>query len=242
MIAKYYILSVFILLQFVLPDYPAENITPLKNDTDENSPVPGIEHIQNICSQINDPELNPDALEYALKGFNYLKHKNILRNDTILTVIDYSKSSVSERFFVIDIKNRKILFKSLVAHGKNSGLEYAVSFSNVKSSRKSCMGLFLTGETYYGKHGFSLRLTGLENNINDNARERAIVIHAAGYVNKTFIKNYGRLGRSFGCPALPVYNYENIINTIKNKTCLYIYSPDKSYLENSEITGYSKLT
>lgn len=225
MTARHYIVPLLILLQFIISDNPVANNSNLKNKTAEKSITAGSEDIQNVWEQIDEPALDPDALAYALKGFNELKHENILSNDSILTVIDYSKSSVSERFFVIDIKNRIILFKSLVAHGRNSGLEYATSFSNVKCSKKSCVGLFLTGETYYGKHGFSLRLNGLERNINDNARERAIVIHGAGYVDESFIKNYGRLGRSYGCPALPIYNHQDIINTIKNKSCLYIYYP-----------------
>jgi hypothetical protein len=225
MTARHYLFSLLILLQFIISNNPVANNSNQKNKTPEKPHPANSEDIINIYKQINEPGLNPDALAHALKGFNHLKHKNILSNDSILTVIDYSKSSVSERFYVIDIKNRKILFKSLVAHGKNSGLEYAASFSNVKSSKKSCVGLFLTGEPYYGKHGFSLRLNGLESNINDNARERAIVIHGAGYVDESFIKNYGRLGRSYGCPALPLYNHKDIINTIKNESCLYIYYP-----------------
>ncbi len=117
--------------------------------------------VQNVYAQINDPELNFEALKYALKGYNMLKNKSIINNDFILTIIDYSKPSNSRRFFVIDISERKILYKSLVAHGRNSGMRYASSFSNNKSSYKSSIGFFLTDKTYYGKHGFSLRLDGL---------------------------------------------------------------------------------
>jgi hypothetical protein len=194
-------------------------------------------YVQNIYSRINDPDLNFEAFNQALRGYKLLMDKNILNNNFILTIIDYSKPSNTERFFVIDINSGKMLYKSLVAHGRNSGLKYASSFSNKKYSYKSSIGFFLTGETYYGKHGFSLRLNGLEKDINDNALERAIVIHSASYVTEEYIKKYGRLGRSHGCPALPVFNYENIVDTIKNKTCLFIYYPDKKYMSNSEFVN-----
>ena len=202
--------------------------------TGENSHFADEKFVQNVYSQINDPEINFEALKQALKGYNLLRNRKLLNNNFILTIIDYSKPSNTERFFVIDITSRKILYKSLVAHGKNSGLQCASSFSNKQFSYKSSIGFFLTGETYYGKHGFSLRLNGLEKDINDNARERAIVIHSASYVNEEFINKYGRLGRSHGCPALPTDNYKNIVEVIKNKTCLFIYYPDKKYLRNSE--------
>lgn len=203
----------------------------------KNSHITNDKYVQYVYAQINDPELNFEAFNQAFGGYNMLRRKNIMNNDLILTIIDYSKSSNDERFFVIDIGERKILYKSLVAHGRNSGINYAKSFSNNKCSYMSSIGFFLTDETYYGKHGFSLRLDGLEKNINDNARERAIVIHSAGYVNEEFIKEYGRLGRSHGCPALPCHNYEKIINTIKDKSCLFIYYPDKKYTEESEFVN-----
>ena len=207
----------------------------------KNSYFTDEEFVQNIYSQINDPQLNFEALKQAFKGYNLLRYRKILNNNSILTIIDYSKPSDTERFFVIDINNRKILYKSLVAHGKNSGVQYASSFSNKQSSYKSSIGFFLTDETYNGKHGFSLRLIGLEKDINDNARARAIVIHSASYVNEEFINKYGRLGRSQGCPALPTDDYKNIVEVIKNKTCLFIYYPDKKYLRDSEfINTYGK--
>lgn len=224
----------FILVQLI--SYTNEitvNKSP-DNNAGENSLIRNERFTQNVYTQINDPELNFEALNRALKGYNMLRCRNIMKNDLILTIIDYSKPSNAERFFVIDINERKILYKSLVAHGKNSGVGYASSFSNNKCSYKSSIGFFLTDETYYGKHGFSLRLDGLEKDINNNARDRAIVIHSAGYVNEEFIKKYGRLGRSHGCPALPCSNYENIVNTIKGRTCLFIYYPDKKYMKESE--------
>ena len=199
------------------------------------SPAEDRVYVQALFNQINDPELNIEALTQAMKGYNLMMQKNITSGNQVLTIIDYSLPSDSCRFFIIDVGKGSILYKSLVAHGRNSGANYAVSFSNRKGSHKSSIGFFVTGETYIGKHGLSLRLNGLERNINDNAMDRAIVIHAASYVNEEFVKRYGRLGRSYGCPALPKENYENIVNTIKDKTCVFIYYPDREYLAESEI-------
>jgi hypothetical protein len=122
----------------------------------------------------------------------------------------------------------------LVAHGKNSGENFAESFSNVPESLMSSPGFFITAETYTGKHGYSLRVDGLEKGINDNARVREIVIHGADYVSDDYIKKYGRLGRSWGCPALPAALSNKIIDKIKEGTCLFVYSTDKNYNKNTE--------
>lgn len=156
-----------------------------------------------------------------------------LKNSDILTIIDFSKPSTNERLFIIDLKNREIVLKSLVAHGKNSGENFAKTFSNTSRSLKSCLGFYKTAETYYGKHGYSLRLDGLEDGYNNNSRKRAIVIHGASYVSYEFAKKYGRIGRSWGCPALPLDTAKEIIDEIKNGSCLFIYGEDKDYLGNS---------
>ncbi|WPR71722.1 murein L,D-transpeptidase catalytic domain family protein [Flavobacterium sp. NG2] len=163
----------------------------------------------------------------ALKGFNLLKQKGLVEKN-ILTVIDFSLSSNTQRLWVIDLDTNTILYNSLVAHGRNSGDEFATSFSNSPESFKSSVGFFATAEIYRGKHGMSLRLDGLEKGLNHNARERAVVIHGANYVSNTFIRNNKRLGRSLGCPALPVELTNEIIQTIKDKSCLFIYHPSKS--------------
>lgn len=218
---------VFVLMQLV-------SISGEK-ETSVYSPAEDKNYVQILYDQINDPELNIEALAQAIKGYSLMRHRNITSGNRVLTIIDYSLPSNSRRFFVIDVSKGSILFKSLVAHGRNSGANYAVSFSNKKGSHKSSIGFFITGETYHGKHGLSLRLNGLERNINDNAMERAVVIHAASYVDEEFIKRHGRLGRSYGCPALPIENYESIVNIIRNKTCVFIYYPDSDYLAESEI-------
>ena len=165
-----------------------------------------------------------ESFTQALKGFYKLKERGVIKKD-ILTLIDFSLSSNSKRLWVIDLTTKTILFQSLVAHGRNKGEEFANSFSNAEQSFKSSLGFYATGEVYNGKHGLSLRLDGLEKGINDNARNRGVVMHAADYVSNVFIKNNKRLGRSQGCPAVPVGLSKEIINTIKDKSCLFIYHP-----------------
>jgi hypothetical protein len=163
----------------------------------------------------------------ALKGFYLLKEKGLVQKN-ILTLIDFSLSSNTKRLWVIDLTTNTILYNSLVAHGRNTGDEFANSFSNAAESFKSSLGFYATGESYKGKHGQSLRLDGLEKGVNSNARNRAVVIHGANYVSDAFIKNNSRLGRSLGCPAIPEELTKEIINTIKDKSCLFIYHPSKS--------------
>ncbi len=158
------------------------------------------------------------AFEEALKGFRLFEQER-----AILTLIDFTKPSTEQRLCVIDLQEQQTLFKSHVSHGRNSGGNYAVSFSNQPQSFKSSLGFFRTGDTYYGKNGYSLILEGLEKGKNDKAKERAIVMHGAKYADPAVIKKQGRLGRSLGCPALPPAVSREIINTIKQGTLLYIY-------------------
>ena len=168
-----------------------------------------------------------ESFASALKGFYELKEKGLIQKD-VLTLIDFSLSSNAKRLWVIDLTTNTILYHSLVAHGRNTGDEFANSFSNENSSFKSSLGFYVTGEVYNGKHGLSLKLDGLEKGVNSNARARGVVVHAADYVSNSFIKNHNRLGRSQGCPALPEELTKEIINTIKNKSCLFIYHPSRS--------------
>lgn len=170
---------------------------------------------------------NFNSFSKAIDGFLILKEKGIIQNP-ILTIIDFDLPSTQKRLWVIDMTKNEILFHSLVAHGKNSGDLHAADFSNENESYKSSLGFYVTNETYTGTHGLSLRLDGLEKNKNDNARNRAIVMHGADYVSPSFIKTHQRLGRSFGCPALPLDLTQKIVNTIKNKSCLYIHHQSNS--------------
>lgn len=189
---------------------------------------------KSIYQNLNSDDLSMEAFAYAYSGYRQLLNKNVVGKKNILTVIDFNKSSKEERFFIIDISKESVIYQSLVAHGKNSGWDVPTSFSNIANTNKSSLGFYITGETYIGKHGMSLKLDGLEKGINDNARKRHIVIHAADYVNNEIIKNIGRLGRSFGCPSLPAENYNQIIDLIKNKSLLFIYSDQKEYFNLSD--------
>ena len=167
-----------------------------------------------------------ESFAVALKGYYSLKEKGLIKKE-ILTLIDFSLSSNTKRLWVINVITGDVLFNSLVAHGRNTGEEFASNFSNANESYKSSLGFYSTGEIYNGKHGMSLRLDGLEKGVNDNARARGVVMHAADYVSESFIKNNHRLGRSQGCPAVPVELSKDIINVIKDKSCFFIYHPSR---------------
>lgn len=179
--------------------------------------------------------LSKNAFELALKGYNNLIQKRLVRNKNIITVIDFSKPSDQKRLYVIDIKRKKLMFQSLVAHGRNSGLEYATSFSNENDSHKSSLGFYVTLNTYSGECGYALKLKGCERGFNDHAYERAIVIHGSEYVTENFLHSNGFLGRSWGCPALPEKISKKIIDVIKNGSCLFLYHPTKKYLLTSTL-------
>ncbi|MFV8354805.1 murein L,D-transpeptidase catalytic domain family protein [Flavobacterium sp. XS1P32] len=167
-----------------------------------------------------------ESFTEALKGYYSLKDKGLIKKD-ILTLVDFSLSSNSKRLWVINLATGDILFHSLVAHGRNTGDEFASNFSNAAESYKSSLGFYATGEIYNGKHGMSLKLDGLEKGVNDNARARGVVMHAADYVSNSFIRNNNRLGRSQGCPAVPVELSKEIITVIKDKSCFFIYHPSR---------------
>ncbi len=178
------------------------------------------------------------AFDYALKGFNVMKSVGEVANENIISIIDFSKPSSKKRLFVIDLANCKVLFNTYVAHGMQSGKEFANRFSNKLSSNKSSLGFYETLSTYNGGNGYSLKLQGVERGINDNANRRAIVIHGADYADESFIHSQGYLGRSWGCPALPQRLHKAVIDVIKNGTCLFIFSPDKNYLNHSKILNH----
>jgi len=176
-----------------------------------------------------------ECFEEALKGFYALQEKGIVKSN-ILTLIDFSLSSNLKRLWIVDLSKNIVLFQSLVAHGRNTGEEFATNFSNTPESFKSSLGFYVTGEVYNGKHGVSLKLDGLDKGLNDNARNRAVVLHGADYVSESFIKNHKRLGRSQGCPAVPVHDVLDIISMIKGESCLYIYHPSIATKLNRSIS------
>lgn len=186
--------------------------------------------IDTLYSRLNlAGKLDPDILHRAIKGMDEYEFEKT----NLLTIIDYTKASYQKRLFVIDLEQEKLLYTTLVAHGRNSGVQFAEVFSNKNRSLMSSPGFFRTAETYHGKHGYSLKLDGLEDGINNHARDRLIVIHGADYVSEGFIDKHGRIGRSWGCPALPPHLTKEVINLIKEGSCLYIHTDDEAYLKRS---------
>ena len=179
---------------------------------------------QSIYSELQSEELNYQVFLKAYEGYLTFRKNGQIEKTNVITIIDFDKSSNEKRFFVVDIEEKQILVNSYVAHGQNTGGLDATRFSNKMNSHQSSLGFYLTDKTYHGKHGLSLRLDGLDKGINDNARKRNIVVHSADYVSEDFIAKYNRLGRSWGCPALPIEGYEEVIDQIKNKSLLFIHS------------------
>jgi hypothetical protein len=188
-----------------------------------------------VSLNLSEKGLSHDAFNYAVKGFSYLKSKGKILNENILTIVDFTLSSTRKRLFIIDIEKQEILFNTYVAHGQKTGEEFAKNFSNKPESYQSSPGFYITSDTYNGKNGYSMHLLGQEAGFNDKANERAIVMHGAPYVSEGFIKSRGFLGRSWGCPAVPENLNKPIIETIKNGSCLFIYTNDNNYLSRSTI-------
>ena len=203
--------------------------TTLSDFEERNHPV----SLQQPGSQVR--EINPKALELALKGYNNLKRQGLIRREGILTLIDFDKPSVTERLYIIDVDNGTVLQSALVAHGQGSGEIMATRFSNRPGSKTSSLGLYLTDTTYSGKNGYSLVLKGQDHGINDKAQRRSIVMHGADYVSQEYISRFGRLGRSQGCPAISFDNCQQLIDTIKDGTCLFIYHTGNGYASKSGV-------
>ena len=182
-----------------------------------------------------DSGLSRKAFESAFTGYYKLKKKGLLRNTSILSICDFSQSSSNQRLYVIDMRNRRLLYRTFVAHGINSGSSFASSFSNRMESCKSSLGFYVTSTVYNGANGLSLRIDGLDKGFNDNARKRAIVIHGAGYVSQRILQKYGVMGTTFGCPAIPTEMTGQIIPVVKNGSCFFIYYPSKKYLTQSRV-------
>lgn len=178
--------------------------------------------------------LSRSAFDYAYKGYQKLKAQKKISNADYLTICDFSQSSRHKRLYVIDLTADTLVMNTYVAHGRNSGLEYATRFSNKPTSLQSSLGFYVTQQTYTGEHGLSLRLEGLEPGFNDKAYRRAIVIHGADYIGTDKL-NTTLMGRSYGCPAVSKKESDFLIQTIKNGTCLFIYYPAKNYLKESKI-------
>lgn len=186
------------------------------------------------------PRASHAALHAALAAWNRAVEERVVARPGVLTVIDYSRPSTEPRLFVIDMTSSRVAFSELVAHGRGSGDNAAERFSNRDGSRMSSLGVFLAGGTYNGQHGLSLRLDGLEPGFNDRARERAIVMHAAGYVSTAMIASQGRLGRSWGCPAVRPAIAKPLIDAIKDGSLVVAYYPDADWLARSTFLEASR--
>lgn len=179
--------------------------------------------------------LSREVFFAACKGYELMLLENTLRKKGVLTICDFSQRSDKKRMYVLDLDAAKVLFHTYVSHGRNSGGSYATSFSNSNESHKTCLGFMRTAETYIGENGYSMRLDGMEKGFNHNARHRAIVMHGSDYVHAARAANGTMMGRSYGCPAVPVAEVKKIINQIKGGSCFFNYYPDKMYTASSRI-------
>ena len=178
--------------------------------------------------------LSKQTLELAMKGYEKLVNQGSVNKDQYLTIVDFSQISRKKRFYIIDVKNRELVWNTFVSHGKNSGLDSAARFSNAFNSEASSLGFYVTKTTYTGKHGKSLRISGMEEGFNNNAEARGVVVHGAEYVTPARV-NSAYMGRSQGCPALPQNEYAKVIDIIKDGSVMFIYSPAQEYLQDSPI-------
>jgi hypothetical protein len=186
-------------------------------------------------------DLPYDAFRYAMIGYYSLNAAGKLNDSGLVSIIDFTKPSTAKRFFTVDVNNQKVVFNTLVAHGRNTGENLASAFSNKEHSNQSSLGFYITGETYVGSKGYSLRLDGMDKGYNDQIRSRAVVMHNADYVSEAWIQKYGRLGRSQGCPALPKEISRKVIDTIKDKSLVFAYYNDAKFLASSEHLDLNKL-
>ncbi len=192
--------------------------------------------------ELQVPRTSHAALQAGLSAWRHAVASGTVGRHDVLTVIDYSRPSTEPRLFVIDVPGRRVRYTERVAHGKGSGENATQRFSNREGSRMTSLGVFLAAETYQGQHGLSLRLDGLEPGFNDHARDRAIVVHGADYVNDAIIASQGRLGRSWGCPAVRPEFAKTLIETIKNGSLVVAYYPDADWLARSEFLRASEET
>ncbi|MBX0291176.1 murein L,D-transpeptidase catalytic domain family protein [Hymenobacter sp. HSC-4F20] len=170
-----------------------------------------------------------EVFQKAMTGYLNLESEGKLSDKQLLTIVDFGLPSTQKRLWVLDLATKQVKFHTLVAHGHNSGENMATTFSNENESNMSSLGFYVTQGEYQGKHGRSLKLKGLDEGYNTNALSRSVVMHGADYVSEDFIRQYGRLGRSLGCPALPMAEKDAIIEAVEGQTCLFLNGPDERY-------------
>ncbi len=208
---------------------------PVKQAATVSAPAPVSKTVLYDSLRLDTLALSREAYLYAMQGYKSLQDAGEIHNARYLTIADFSLPSSKKRLFIIDMETNKLVFNTYVSHGRNSGADMATRFSNRPESFQSSLGFYVTGNTYRGHNGYSLRLEGMEQGINDNALERAIVIHGSAYVNERMVNAKGYIGRSLGCPAVPAALAKAIINTIRDGSCLFIYGHDNKYLALSKI-------
>ena len=213
-------LAVVLFIAFCVPAHAAQ-------------PAPSL--LQSLVKQA--PGLKADVLKMALEAANKAADEGLVPRKNLLTVIDYSLPSTQPRLFVFDLAAKKLLFRELCAHGKNSGDNMASFFSNDPGSEATSLGLFVTADTYTGHNGYSMKLQGLEPGFNDEAESRSVVMHGAPYVSEQFAAEHGRIGRSWGCPALSLAAAPKVIDTIKGGSLVFSYYPSHDWLSQSRFVG-----
>ena len=177
--------------------------------------------------------LSREAFHDAVAGFLTLQSTGAIHNTNVLSIVDFSLPSTQKRLFIIDMQNGRLLFNTWVAHGRNSGTLMATRFSNRYNSLMTSLGFYVTGDPFMGQHGYSLHLDGIEPGWNDHVHQRSIIMHPADYVSEEHIRQWGFLGRSEGCPAIPEELDQAIIDQIKGGSCLFLYAPNERYLHRS---------
>lgn len=243
---NYRILTVAAVMIFSFAFTSTEKLnTSNSNITASETPVKPVplsfkEEVKSLYGDFKKANASMPALsvfEKAMKGYAKLDRDGKVSNK-LLTIVDFDMSSTKKRMWILDMDTRKVLFNTFVSHGKNTGVKFAENFSNTVNSHQSSLGFYVTGKTYYGKNGLSLYMDGMEKGFNSNARKRYIVIHGADYATKDFINRYGRLGRSYGCPAVPTAIAKKLINKIKGESVVYLHKNDKNYQAKSDYINY----
>lgn len=227
----------FIFISFAKADNSAMKMNVNKStSTDSAMVVHEVSQADRLFNNLHlqDVGLSKTTVEYAIKGYQRLVDSGLVNNSQYLTIVDLSQSSRNKRFYILDMENNQITWNTFVAHGRNSGVDMAKSFSNNLNSNKSSLGFYVTKSTYRGKHGLSLKISGLEEGFNNNAEARGVVVHGASYVNSGRVKSE-YMGRSQGCPALPENEYAKVIDIIKDGSVLFVYNPDSNYLQSSTL-------
>ncbi|AZI27018.1 hypothetical protein EA772_17380 [Pedobacter sp. G11] len=224
---------VLVSMSIVGTSWKAEELPQTQQQTVKNIAADSIynQFISDIyyAAHLDSAGLNQQVFEKALTGFYNMKYSGLLHSKSILTIADFDQESSKKRLFIIDLAQKKLILNTWVAHGQNSGGDKPTYFSNTQNSNQSSLGFYLTGEIYYGKHGRSLKLDGMDRGFNNHARERAIVVHGADYVCQETINQLGRLGRSQGCPAVPTKLANKVIDAISDRTVLFINNSDQQY-------------